>query len=225
VTEILPAAALGKPESDGAFCLIVQRRISARLSRALAGHMPANAVTGLAATIGTAGAAAAAVGIPLVAAALVQLFGILSCVDGEVARLRRGESELGDLLDTVADRLVEVLVIAGITVWLDRQPGLGSEAGLAGLALMGSVLLLVVTSEKYRSSYGRGYPKHRHERAWSWVSAGSDARLLVLSIGLVAAAVRPDVLLAVVAALAATTLANFVWRLTAIARTAPREKP
>ena len=48
--------ALAKRESDGAFCYHVQRRISVWLSVRLAGHMSANAATGLDLIFGVAAA-------------------------------------------------------------------------------------------------------------------------------------------------------------------------
>jgi phosphatidylglycerophosphate synthase len=206
-----------KARSDGSWTSVFQRPLSRRLVPLLDERLSANVVTGLAGLTGLFAAALAALAQPIPSALLIQAFGLLSCADGEVARRRREASPLGDFLDTLSDRLVEVAMIAGTATLMVRE-GLPSTTSLAAcLGLQGSVLMLVVSSEKYRSSHG-DYPKQARERGWAWVSAGSDARLLVLSLGLFAAAWAPSVLLAAVVALTVVSWANFAWRVRAMAR-------
>jgi phosphatidylglycerophosphate synthase len=202
----------GKNASDGAYCQVVQRRISGFVSPWFARRMGPNAVTGLGLAVGLAASAAAVTGLFVVAAALIQLFGVLSCVDGEVARARGQTSPAGDFFDTMVDRIVEVLAIATIAAaaGLDGRP----KALGAGMALTAAVLLLVVSTEKYRSAFGEGYPKRIWEPAFSWASAGSDGRLLILSCGLVAAAVTGSATALEVTlwSLAGFCGANLLWR-------------
>jgi phosphatidylglycerophosphate synthase len=207
-----------KEDSDGSWTGIAQRPLSRRLAGRLGDRPSADAITGLAAAIGLVAAGCAALGQPILAAILIQVFGVLSCLDGEVARRRHEASTLGDFLDTLSDRLVEVGVIAGSATLMVRQGVTPAASLAASMALLGGVLMLVVSSEKYRSSFG-DYPKRLRERGWTWVSAGSDARLLVVSLGLVASIWSTDALLVLTAALALCVWLNVAWRVIVVVRT------
>ncbi len=84
--------------------------------------MTANQITVVAAIVGVAGGAAIGVGRrewTMAAAALLVLFMILDCADGEMARRRGGGSRLGQVLDGISDYLVAIsahigLLIAGL---------------------------------------------------------------------------------------------------------------
>src|SRR5690606_20551678 len=52
------------------------------------------------------------------AAAGLFLFGLMDAFDGELARLQNRQSHLGIVLDSLADRLKETLIYAGIGVYL-----------------------------------------------------------------------------------------------------------
>ena len=104
--------------------------------------------------------------------------------------------------------------------------GLNFSMGLAaaGLFLMGhwlaAVWLLTVSSEKFRSSYERGYPKRQLEPIFAWLSGGSDVRLLVLSVGFALAQVRDQAIIGLwtMAALALLTHVNFLVRIYRVSR-------
>ena len=78
---------LAKPESDGAYCYHVQRRISVWFSVPLASRMSPNAATGLDLVFGVAGVLLVVLDYWLWGVLLIQVFGIFSCVDGEIARI------------------------------------------------------------------------------------------------------------------------------------------
>ncbi len=54
---------------------------------------------------------------------MIQVFGVFSCVDGEIARLRNEVSQLGDFLDTMTDRVTEAAIVLAMTVSIDAQIG------------------------------------------------------------------------------------------------------
>lgn len=206
--------ALAKPESDGAFCYHVQRRISVWFSVRLADYMGANAATALDLIFGVAAATLVLLDHWLWGVALIQIFGIFSCVDGEIARIQGQPSRIGDFFDTMTDRTIELLFVAAITFSLaDRVDS--ADALAAGFALIGGVLLLTTSSEKFRSAWHKGYPKRRLERLFALVSAGSDSRLLLLSIGLVISELTGNgqLLLWLLAGLAVTAYVNFLVRM------------
>ena len=206
--------ALAKPESDSFYCYHIQRRISAWFSVRLAGRMGANAATGLDLVLGVAAATLVLLDHWLWGVVMIQLFGIFSCVDGEIARIQGRSSRIGDFLDTLTDRFVELLLVGAIAFSLrDRVDSASALA--AGFALLGGVFLLTTSSEKFRSAWQRGYPKRRLEKLFSLFCAGSDTRLLMLSIGLVVSDLTGEgsFLLWLLWALAAAACVNFLVRI------------
>lgn len=206
--------ALAKPESDGFYCYHIQRRISACFSVRLAGLMGANAATGLDLILGVAAATLVLLNHWLWGVVIIQLFGIFSCVDGEIARIQDRSSRIGDFLDTLTDRVVELLLVGAIAFSLrDRVDSASALA--AGFALLGGVFLLTTSSEKFRSAWQRGYPKRRLEKLFGLFCAGSDSRLLMLSIGLVVSDLTGEgsFLLWLLWALAAAACVNFLVRI------------
>ena len=205
---------LAKPESDSFYSYHIQRRISAWFSVRLAGRMGANAATGLDLIFGIAAAVLVLLDHWLWGVVMIQLFGIFSCVDGEIARIQGRSSRIGDFLDTLTDRVVELLLVGAIAFSLrDRVDSASALA--AGFALLGGVFLLTTSSEKFRSAWQRGYPKRRLEKLFSLFCAGSDTRLLMLSIGLVVSDLTGDgsFLLWLLWALAAAACVNFLVRI------------
>jgi phosphatidylglycerophosphate synthase len=114
---------------------------------------------------------------------LIQLFGLWSCVDGEVARLTKSESKLGDFYDTMTDRSAEFMIFAGVLFSMPESAA-SLQWGTLFFGYMGMVFLITASSEKYRSVYQKNYPKSEHERVFSWLCAGSDTRFLYLSLAI-----------------------------------------
>jgi len=210
---------LAKRDSDGPYCFYLQRRVSAPFSRVLATYLKPNTVTALDLFMGLSAAWLLWRGHWLPGIVMIQLFGVFSCIDGEVARIRRESSSLGDFFDTMTDRITELAVILALTSSLARQVAV-ERAWAAGLVLLGGVWLLTLSSEKFRSAWRMNFPKRRLEPIFAFLCAGSDMRLLVLSIGVAAAALSRDaeVLLWTFRGLAALTYVNFVVRIIQIAR-------
>ena len=211
--------ALAKSDSDGAYCYHVQRRISIWFSRRLADYMGPNLATGLDLLFGVAAAALVLLDHWLLGVVLIQVFGIFSCVDGEIARIQGRSSRIGDFLDTLTDRVTELLLIGAIAWSLSARVDPAS-ALTAGFALLGGVFLLTTSSEKFRSAWQKGYPKRRLESLFGLFSAGSDSRLLILSIGLVVSELTLDgsFLLWLLWALAVASYVNFLIRMAQIHR-------
>ena len=176
--------------------------------------MGANAATGLDLIFGVAAATLVLLDHWLWGVVMIQLFGIFSCVDGEIARIQGRSSRIGDFLDTLTDRVVELLLVGAIAFSLrDRVDSASALA--AGFALLGGVFLLTTSSEKFRSAWQMGYPKRRLEKLFGLFCAGSDTRLLMLSIGLVVSDLTGEgsFLLWLLWALAAAACVNFLVRI------------
>jgi phosphatidylglycerophosphate synthase len=217
---------LAKPESDSFYSYHIQRRISTWFSVRLAGRMGANAATGLDLIFGVAAAVLVLLDHWLWGVVMIQLFGIFSCVDGEIARIQGRSSRIGDFLDTLTDRVVELLLVGAIAFSLrDRMED--PAALTAGFALLGGVFMLTTSSEKFRSAWQMGFPKRRLEKLFSLFCAASDTRLLILSIGLVVSDLTGEgsFLLWLLWALAAAACVNFLVRIGLVYRHFKAEDP
>ena len=208
-----PYPNLAKPESDGIFCYHLQRRLSGWLSVRLARHIGPNTATAIDLFFGVAASLLLVLDHWLWSVVMIQAFGIFSCVDGEIARIQGRSSRIGDFLDTLTDRVTELLFVGALVYSLAEKLDKPRVFG-AGLVLLGGIFLLTTSSEKFRSAYHVNYPKRKLERLFGPFCAGSDSRLLMLSIGLVVASVtgQYELLLWLLWAMAAATYTNFVVR-------------
>ena len=112
---------LAKPDSDGTYCYVVQRRISSWASHRLASHISPNTATGLDLLFGILAALLVLLDQWLLSVVFIQLFGIFSCIDGEIARIQGRETRFGDFLDTMTDRSVEFLLVGVVTLSLSTR--------------------------------------------------------------------------------------------------------
>ena len=211
--------ALAKPDSDGAYCYHVQRRISVWFSHRLGGYIGPNAATGLDLIFGVAAAVLILLDHWLLGVVLIQVFGIFSCVDGEIARIQDRSSRFGDFLDTMTDLVIELLLVGAIAWSLSARVDPAS-ALTAGFALLGGVFVLTASSEKCRSPWKKTYPKRRLEGLFGLFCAGSDSRLLMLSLGLIVSDLTGEgsFLLWLLWVLAAAAYINFFVRIGLIYR-------
>jgi CDP-L-myo-inositol myo-inositolphosphotransferase len=207
---------------DGAVSRWINRPLSRPISRVLirTGMSP-NAVTVLAFVIALAGAGAIAAGtvwpLALVAGGLlVQLASIVDGVDGEVARASLRESEAGEFLDSVLDRVADGAVVAALAVAAGGQ----TAWIVAAAALFGSLAVPFVKAAFHRS-FGRPLPAPP-----SRVGAGRDLRLLLAALA--AVTLMPFaglVALALVTNLEAARRFAAGWRAARPPRPRPRRVP
>ena len=206
---------LAKSESDGMFCYHIQRRISCIISS----YCPS---IGISANIATFIDFCFAVGAALcfymhyfyIGVLFVMLFGLWSCVDGELARLSGKTTTLGDFYDTMVDRSAEFIIIASLLLALKASPPV-AYWDLLMFAYMGGVFLITNSSEKFRSAYHQNYPKKTIEPIFSWLCSGSDIRLFYLSIGAIWFAVTESaiVLSSLILIMTIALYINFIFRL------------
>ncbi|MDT3400216.1 CDP-alcohol phosphatidyltransferase family protein [Streptomyces sp. B1866] len=134
---------------------LYMREVSLRCDRYLVGtRITANQLTGLMIAAGVLAGAALLVPGPagaLLGAALVQVYLLLDCVDGEVARWRRQTSVTGVYLDRVGHYLAEAALLTGFglraaDVWHRAGPAARWEwAFLGALAALGAILIKAET--------------------------------------------------------------------------------
>lgn len=173
---------LAKRESDGIYCYLVQRRISCYITRfCVQAGVTANMATLIDFFHAVAGALFIYFGFPIIGVLFIQLFGLWSCVDGEIARLTKSGSKLGDFYDTMVDRGAELLFTSALLLSVQKgAPDL--TLGVWFFAYMGAVFMITNSSEKYRSAFKQNYPKKSIESLFCWICAGSDIRFLYISI-------------------------------------------
>jgi phosphatidylinositol phosphate synthase len=96
----------------------VMRAVARALNALTGGKLSPNAVTivGLLAHVPIAWLIAT--GHPIWGAVLLVIFGLFDTLDGELARLQGTESPVGMLLDSVTDRMKEVILYIGIIFFL-----------------------------------------------------------------------------------------------------------
>ncbi len=180
---------LAKKSSDGTYSYLVQRRVSAHVTRfCVRRGISAGSATCIDLVLALFASLFLYLGYSIVGVIFIQVFGIWSCVDGEIARLTKSTSRLGDFYDTMVDRIAEFLIVGALMLSMYRvSPDV--SWGTIFFAYIGLVFLITASSEKYRSVFHENYPKKRVEPFFSWLCAGSDTRLLFLSLGIFAYAI------------------------------------
>jgi choline kinase/phosphoglycolate phosphatase-like HAD superfamily hydrolase/phosphatidylglycerophosphate synthase len=194
---------------DGAIAARLNRSLSQRaVTPALLGlfrRITPNQVTLIAFAVAVAAAAAFVVGAPIAAAVLVALASVLDGSDGEVARLTYRSSPYGGFLDAVLDRAADGILFTGAAIYLATDTRLGELFGgaqvplvlaVSGAALVGH-LLVSYTTAKAAIDLGQGY-----RGALLGGGRGRDLRLLLVTLGALAAAIDPVALLVALAAVA-----------------------
>lgn len=128
---------------------LYMRQISLHVTRrVLSSPVTPNGWTVVMIVVGVAGAALLAVpGVvtALLAALAIQLYLLLDCVDGEVARWRQATSAAGVYLDRLGHYTVEAAMLVGLGVRVDGGPG--SIGGATTLGLLAAVLHLLSKAE------------------------------------------------------------------------------
>jgi choline kinase/phosphoglycolate phosphatase-like HAD superfamily hydrolase/phosphatidylglycerophosphate synthase len=194
---------------DGAVAARVNRVLSQRivtpsLLRAVPRITP-NQVTLLAFAAAVAASGAFVLQAPVLAAVLVVAATVLDGSDGEVARLARRSSPFGGFFDAVLDRVADGLLFTGAAIYLASSGDLHDlfasaqvpvAVGVVGVALVGH-LLVSYTTAKARIDLG-----HRYRGALVAGGRGRDLRLLVVTVGALAAEIHAGMLLAAMAGLA-----------------------
>jgi phosphatidylglycerophosphate synthase len=206
---------LAKKASDGKYCYNVQRRISPYISQfCVRKGITANAATGIDMLFAIVAAWSLSQGHYLLGVILIQVFGLWSCVDGEIARLTKKTSQLGDFYDTMTDRSAEVLIFAGVLYSMPSNSA-NNHWGALFFCYISMAFLITASSEKFRSVYHRNYPKAQCERLFSWLCAGSDTRLLYLSGAIVIYALTDNawIIESFILAMSLLLAINFVFRM------------
>lgn len=122
----------------------------------------------------------------LAAGIMLGLFGLLDALDGSLARLQNTASTVGILLDSVADRLKEIIVYSGVAYWLAVQHG-PKASFLAVAALGGSFVVTFIKTKGEALAVSRGVhaTPEQLNRYFAKGIMRYDVRVFALVIGLV----------------------------------------
>ena len=168
---------------DGFYARHFHRPIAKRLSRLIGKRMSANAMTASSLVLGSGAAALISFSDAFFTAALLlQIYCVLSCLDGEIARSMGTVSQRGDFFDTITDRFVEIAILYALIFHTEAASSFPEVVGWQFLFL-GAVYLIAYMSEKFRATYKRGYPK-ASEGVFQYITSGVDARLTMYSCAL-----------------------------------------
>lgn len=119
----------------------------------------------------------------LLAALLLLVFGLFDALDGSLARLQGSESRFGMLLDSVTDRIKEVLLYAGAAYAMVAS-GNAYWAVWAVAAIGASFLVSYSNAWGEAMISGRAKASHSFNRAFRSGIMSFDVRLFVFWVGL-----------------------------------------
>ena len=171
----------GGKSTDGPVSRYLNRPLSRWLTRYLV-EMPAtpNQISVLSWMLSCIAAALFAVGgYPALAAggALAQLASIVDGCDGEVARLKRIQSEFGGWFDAILDRYADGFLLFGLTWHAFAASGGGQLALVTGFAAILGSFMNSYTADKYDGLMARTL------RGASYFRLGRDVRVFVIFLG------------------------------------------
>ena len=211
-------AGLIKPH-DGVIARTINRRLSLGLFTPLlllSRGISANQVTVLSFLVAAAASGFFFAALPLLGGVAVQLASVLDGSDGEIARLKKQESDFGRFFDAVVDRYADAIILFSMFyfAWasLELETFLGAVhvplvVGAGLLALAGN-LMVSYTSAKSVTDLGYTY-----QGRWIASGRGRDLRLFALFLGGVLAIVHPLAVLVALGTVAMLTNAIVLQRL------------
>lgn len=142
-----PASVMGRRNGEHWVSKVYARRLSVRITRLLVGT-PVSADTVTVAMVAIGFASGWALLLPGVAGAIVcalgiQLYLVLDCVDGEIARWRRTTSARGEYLDRLGHYVVEATLLA-VFGW---RVGDSISSGWTSVGLLAALLAVITKAE------------------------------------------------------------------------------
>ncbi len=163
----------GKGRGDGFVSRHFNRKISTRVSMALAGKVEPNHATLLSFVSGVLSTVLLLFSIPL-AGVLYQLSSILDGVDGEIARVTMNTSRIGGVIDSILDRIVDFLFLSILAVLTLSTK---VEFFVAFLAVFGTIMVSYI-SERYKGEFSEGF----YGRFSVFIPGKRDERIFIIML-------------------------------------------
>lgn len=141
---------LGKT-TDGPIARLINRRLSGRITNFILHHdipLSPDGASVISFLVAVVSSVFYLLRLPLLGGVFVQASSIIDGVDGELARLTGRSSASGAFLDTMLDRVADIFIIIGASIFVAESRGLsGGVLVISLLALSGDLLVSYLHSE------------------------------------------------------------------------------
>lgn len=175
-------SALPDPK-DGMVSRCLNRRISIRITKWVSKFsISPNQVSFLTFFLGTFAGILFFLGKPLFAGIMAQVDSILDGVDGEIARLKHAKSTVGGLLDSLLDRYVDTIIIAGLVYYAYFRTR-SVWALILGTMTLAATPLSMLLKDRFHLLFSRPYDSSRMDGVTKFLLPNRDGRLLLVMIG------------------------------------------
>ena len=191
----------------------VVRQIARTINALSRGHISPNAVTltGLVAHLPIA--LLIATGHPYWAAGLLVIFGLFDTLDGELARLQKRVSDVGGFLDTVSDRVKELLIYTGL-IYFFAQHGQTVNVLVVTMFACGMSLIIPFVKAKGEAivaTHGSKQSYDKLNRRFGGGILSYEIRIFLLIIGLLAGIkILPWIITAIAILATITVIERFI---------------
>ncbi len=130
---------------------------------------------------------------PYLASLLIAVFGLMDALDGALAREQGSASKLGMFFDAVTDRLKEIMVYAGLGVFVYHHPAYFDKVGLWAIpALAGTSILVSFVKAKGEMAIAETTKDRQAlNRQFSQGIARYEIRMSLLILGLLSGYLAP----------------------------------
>jgi phosphatidylglycerophosphate synthase len=166
--------------SDGPVSRFLNRPVSTRITMALSRlRVPPAVPTAVSFLVGFAAACFLAAGQGIAGGLLIHASSMLDGVDGETARLTYRTSARGALLDSLADRVIDAMIVAGLGLWslhIHFRPKI-----VVLLMAIGAAWAITAMAGREKTTVLGLSPAA--EGILGFLMGGRDGRLLLVAIG------------------------------------------
>lgn len=137
-----------------------------------------------------------------IAGVLLIVFGLFDTLDGELARLQNKQTVYGQLLDSITDRIKEILLYSGIAFYFigEQMPEMAVICTIA----CGGALLISYINAWGEAALNTNLNKHQTNKVFRTGILPFEIRITILIIGLLL--FRIDISIAVIATLSWVTV-------------------
>ncbi|MEM0066800.1 MAG: CDP-alcohol phosphatidyltransferase family protein [Sulfolobales archaeon] len=167
--------------TDGPISKYVNRRVSTRITKLiLKSNLPItpNQVSVASFILSVLSAISFTIGLPAIGGVVAEISSIVDGVDGELARAKKMESKFGSFLDSMLDRLADILIVASASISSSEYLPEPFDNVVPTLAISGALL---VSYLHIRSQFDLGI--HPMALRPSLSIASRDVRIFLLMIG------------------------------------------
>jgi len=194
--------------TDGVVSTYINRRISIPITKFISRFsISPNQVSFFVSIVGILSGVLFFLRRPLPAGVLAQVNSILDGVDGEIARLKHVHSTLGGLLDSILDRYVDTVILAGLVYYAFLRTR-SLWALVLGTAALAATPLSMTLKDRFYLYFGSPYNSRRMDGIIKFLLPNRDGRLFLIMIG----GIVPRLVLPVLLLLAVSSNVQIVSR-------------